>query len=84
MKEKIIAIVIGKRVEEAPRVQEVLTIYGCIIKTRLGLHDHVGESCSNNGLVLLHVEGDEDRIKNLENDLNQLEDVTVSEMELRR
>ena len=35
----IIGIKINDRIKEAGKVQQVLTDYGCSIKTRLGLHE---------------------------------------------
>lgn len=34
----IMAVIIDQRNNTAPQVQEVLTKYGCLISTRLGLH----------------------------------------------
>jgi len=49
------AIKIEPRVEIAPTVQAILTKYGCIIQTRLGLHEASKTSCSNSGLVILNL-----------------------------
>ncbi len=43
----IMAIKISPRNEIAPKVQEILTRNGCIIKTRLGLHEATNDSCSS-------------------------------------
>ncbi len=43
----IMAIKISPRNEIAPNVQEILTRNGCIIKTRLGLHEATNDSCSS-------------------------------------
>jgi len=42
----------------AARVQEIFTEFGCVIRTRLGLHDGTGEQCSNAGLIILELAGD--------------------------
>ena len=39
MKKQILLILIGSRKESAVTVQKVLTAWGCMIKTRLGIHD---------------------------------------------
>ena len=48
----IMGIEIKERKKEAINVQSLLTKHGCIIKTRLGLHD-TGNVCSPNGLIIL-------------------------------
>ena len=51
----IIGIKVGNRLQEALKLQEILTKYGCEIQTRIGLHP-VGEyKCNNYGVVLIEV-----------------------------
>ena len=52
---EIIGILLDNRIEEAVKLQEILTEFGCNIKTRIGLHN-IGEyKCLNNGIILLEV-----------------------------
>ena len=60
MKKTILLILIGKRQESAVNVQKVLTAWGCIIKTRLGIHDGVLDNCSEEGLLILELHGKEE------------------------
>ncbi len=53
----ILLILIGKRKESAVKVQQILTGWGCNIKTRLGIHDGVLENCSDTGLLILELVG---------------------------
>ena len=71
--EKIMVIKISQRSDKAPKVQTVLTEFGCIIKTRLGLHE-AGEACSEVGTLILQLCGDED-YQDLEKALNAIEGV---------
>lgn len=72
----IMAIKISPRNSLAPRVQEILTSYGCIIQTRLGLHEASKYSCSQSGLILLNLLHDKkDEIEKLLNELNVLDGV---------
>jgi hypothetical protein len=57
MEKTILLILIGKRKETAVSVQKILTEWGCIIKTRLGLHDGVLEDCTNQGLLICELVG---------------------------
>lgn len=51
----IIGISISNRKEESKQLQEILTKYGCFIKTRIGLHDMGEYQCLNYGIVLIEV-----------------------------
>ncbi len=77
---RIMAILIDKRSAAAPQVQEILTDHGCIIGTRLGLHEVNG--CSENGLILLTLCGDSTQIAQLEENLTALHRVQVKQMEI--
>lgn len=76
----VMAVLIDKRTDAAPTVQEVLTKHGCIISTRIGMHQ-VGE-CSEEGLVILHLCGKTEDIENLENDLVGIHRVKVEKMKV--
>lgn len=53
----VLLILIGKRKDAAVKVQQILTAWGCNIKTRLGIHDGVLENCSDTGLLILELVG---------------------------
>lgn len=72
----IIGIRLNQRSASAPRVQEVLTTKGCIIKTRLGVH----EGCDDEGLILLQVCGEPEAIQELEGKLCAIPEVRVASM----
>lgn len=51
----IIGVQLENRIEEAVKFQEILTQIGCDIRTRIGLHN-IGEyKCINDGIILLEV-----------------------------
>lgn len=51
----IIGVKLENRIEEAVKFQQIITEYGCTIRTRLGLHN-IGEyKCINYGIILLEV-----------------------------
>lgn len=66
MKKSIIVIHMHQRRTAAARVQKALTDHGCIIKTRLGIHDGVLDKCSDEGLILLEVVGSSGETRALE------------------
>lgn len=51
----IIGISVDNRQEDSQKLQEILTKYGCYIKTRIGLHDMGEYKCLNYGIVLIEV-----------------------------
>lgn len=78
----IMGIEIENRDSDAVNVQELLTKHGCIIKTRLGLHEAAGTMCSSKGLIILEfTNGSQHEIDNLESELSKLKNVIVRKME---
>lgn len=82
MENTIMAITIDPRSIHAPQVQTILTKHGCIIKTRLGLHEVSLSSCSESGLIILHIHSGLDEIKVLEKELLDVDGVKVKYMTL--
>ena len=56
-KHTIVGVHITNRVKHVKQVQQVFTEFGCMIKTRIGLHEADEDFCSPNGLILLEVVG---------------------------
>jgi metal-responsive CopG/Arc/MetJ family transcriptional regulator len=73
---QIMLVKVNHRVQKVPEMQEVLTKYGCSIKMRLGLHE-AGDVCSNQGLIILQLAGDEEEIKKFEKELGSVEGISV-------
>ena len=76
MGKTLLIILLGKRKETAVQVQKVLTAWGCIIKTRLGIHDGVMENCTNEGLIILELYGTEEQKNELTRKVAVLEGVS--------
>ncbi|MBP7211584.1 hypothetical protein KBA27_01990 [bacterium] len=76
----IIGVKLGNRVNCSAEFQKVLTEYGCIIKTRLGLHDVSNNQCSPQGVILLEVTDKEEGKKFVEA-LEKIEFANVQTME---
>jgi hypothetical protein len=75
-------ILIDKRKEAAVNVQKTLTAWGCLIRTRLGIHDGVLEDCSQHGLIFCELVGDEDKRDELTRKLNLIKGVVAKQVEL--
>lgn len=71
----IMAIKINERPEHAPSVQEILTKYGCNIKTRVGFHEVSEDQCSMDGILMLQLYGAEDDIRAMHDELNDINGV---------
>ena len=78
----ILALLLAKRRNTAVEVQKVLTEYGCMIKTRLGIHDGVLDKCSDTGVIILELVGDKKEMQEFQNKLERIEDVTTQLVEL--
>jgi len=76
----ILGIYLSNRMNEASRVQSILTKFGCSIKTRLGLHEVTDSYCDTAGLMLLELTGDINECMKLENELLQIEGLEVKKM----
>jgi len=68
----IFGIRLDNRTQTAIDFQKKLTCFGCIIKTRLGLHDVSENKCAPNGLILLEVI-DDDKSKEFEKEIEGIE-----------
>ena len=68
----IVALHITDRIKLVQEVQNVLTQFGCSIKTRLGLHETSDEYCSPNGIILLEIVGGEQKAKELTGTLDAI------------
>ena len=78
----ILLVRISKRKDAAVNTQKVLTGWGCIIKTRLGIHDGVLENCSDEGMLILELVGNEEDKSELTRKLSLLKGVTTKRVDL--
>ena len=76
MAKTMLLVLVGKRQETAVKVQQVLTAWGCIIKTRLGIHDGVMDNCSDEGLLILELYGTDEQKEELARKVAVLPGVT--------
>lgn len=80
-KENIMVIKTCKRKDNADFLQKILTEFGCIIKTRLGLHE-AGNVCSDEGLIILQLVGDPGEAEKLEKALNGLDGISYKSVQI--
>jgi hypothetical protein len=76
----ILGIHVDDRIKRASDVQQLLTDYGCNIKTRIGLHEVTGNFCAGFGLILLEMIGETGKIGELAKKLEAIEGVSVQQM----
>lgn len=77
---RILGVMVKDRNQTSQKVQDVLTKYGCSIKTRLGLHDLDLDNCTACGLILLELTGDVNECLRLENELWAIDGVKIQKM----
>ncbi len=75
MKRKVLLVLVSARKESATTVQKILTEWGCLIKTRLGLHEGVLDDCSESGLIFLELAGDKEKHDEMIRKLNLVKGV---------
>jgi hypothetical protein len=78
----ILLILIGQRKKAAVQVQKVLTGWGCMIKTRLGIHDDVMENCSEHGLLILELAGERKKMDELARKVSLIKGVSSKLVDL--
>lgn len=59
----IIGIKVSNRLSSAAEVQSILTKFGCVIRTRIGLHNEVEGKCSPDGIILLEITKERDALE---------------------
>lgn len=79
-KHLILGVHVTDRVNHISEVQQVLTEYGCNIKTRLGLHDADKNFCSPTGLLILEMIAGNQAANEMKEKLNAIEGVEVQTM----
>ncbi|MGE5678369.1 MAG: hypothetical protein ACM3ZR_09985 [Pseudomonadota bacterium] len=73
---RIMAVKINGRTANAPLVQEILTKYGCNIKTRIGFHETNEDQCSTDGILILQLFGKDDELQAFLSELGKLNGVS--------
>jgi len=75
MEHKLLILSIENRKVSAEKIQEIFTKEGCIIKTRIGLHEGVLDKCTNKGIIILELMGEKKDYISLITRLDQLEGI---------
>ncbi len=83
MEKHSLLILIDHRSEAAVNVQKTLTGWGCLIKTRLGIHDGVLDNCSQHGLIFCELVGEAEKRDELTRKLNLIKGVKAEQVSLK-
>ena len=75
----IMGVRLDNRIETAAELQKILTQFGCIIKTRLGIHEADEYKCSHNGIIILDIINDE-QVPEFEKELCKIEGIEIQKM----
>ena len=76
----ILGILIGDEVADIVAFQQLLTKYGNVIRTRLGLHENHYETPKIKGLLLLEMVGDAAEIVSFEKVARNISGIQVQKM----
>ncbi len=76
----ILGINVKEGFSESVKLQYLLTKYGGIIRTRLGLHEVAEDHAKPGGLIILELDGEAKEILNIENELFTLKGVEIQKM----
>jgi len=76
----ILGIYITDRLKKVSDVQDILTKFGCTIRTRLGLHTVKDDVCARSGLIVLELTGSNEEFVKLENELMKVDGLQVKKM----
>ena len=78
MSKIIMGIQLLERTEDSPDFQSIISKYGSIIKTRLGLHETTSDS---SGIIVLDfVDNTDFKVENLEKELSAIANVNVQKL----
>lgn len=83
MEKQVVLILVSNRKDSAVKVQKILTDWGCLIKTRLGLHSSVLDNCTEEGLIFLEVVGEKTKNEEIVRKINLLGGVQAQLVELK-
>ncbi len=75
MEKTVLLVLVSHRKNAAVNVQKTLTGWGCLIKTRLGLHSGTLDDCSDKGLLFCEMTGDKEKIEELKRKLDLIKGV---------
>lgn len=79
----VMLVLVNLRKKSATKLQQILTDWGCLIKTRLGLHDGTLSDCSESGLIFLELDGDPEKHEELQRKINLLDGVSAKMINLQ-
>ncbi len=83
MSKTVLLILVGNRKDAAVEVQKVLTAWGCLIKTRLGIHDGILDNCSEQGLIILELYGTQQQKEEVSRKISLIQGVSSKLVELK-
>ncbi len=76
----ILAIHVTDRLDRASELQQIFSKFGCYIRTRLGLHEVSESYCSPNGIILLELLDDIEKMTELRDSVNAIEGVEAKDV----
>lgn len=78
---RIVGLKVSSEVTDPKEIQAIFTMYGNIIRTRLGLHEADEESGKRFGIILMELVGDTEQFEALQQRMENIKGVTVKSMD---
>ncbi|MBE6428335.1 MAG: hypothetical protein E7028_07130 [Planctomycetaceae bacterium] len=76
----ILGIHSPNRLTQSASIQQLLTEFGCSIRTRIGLHEVQDGVCARDGVILLELVGEPAHCEELSEKLSKIRGVQVQKM----
>ena len=77
----ILGVKLPNRISTSPVFQDVISKFGCMIKSRIGLHSNCSNVCQSHGIILLEIVDGSD-VVGLKKALADIDGITLDSMEL--
>ncbi|HLO90185.1 MAG: hypothetical protein ACM3ME_04225 [Chloroflexota bacterium] len=77
---RIIGLLIRDRIKEAGKLQNALSSYSHIIRSRLGFHELNENTCSRTGVIVLTLTGDESAWTEFNKEIESIEGIEIQQM----
>ncbi len=81
---RILGIYLKEGFIDGVELQQLLSKFGGVIRTRLGLHEILDDHARPGGLIILELDGLLEEIHRLENELFALQGVDIQKMEFQK
>ncbi len=77
---RILGVTVSEKIKHPEQIQQIFSMYGNIIRTRIGLNEEKDGFAQLYGIILLELFGDEEQFDALEEKLHSIHGIEVQSM----